>query len=99
MKKSVFKIGDRVEATVNHPSGNSYIMSGDLGTVVKANPYDAGVEWDKSVGGHDCCCGCKQGHGWFVRIDEIVVVDDIINDDIEVDGSDLLVLFGGVCHV
>lgn len=68
-----FKVGDRVEAIVDHPSRSAYIYAGDSGTVREVyDSIDAGVEWDnKFPDGHSCSGHCKEGYGWYVRQREI----------------------------
>jgi hypothetical protein len=67
-------VGDRVQLTVNHPDGNSSLVSGDQGTVVclfqPSEGYTALVMWDKANIGHNgfgtCANKTSQGRGWAV---------------------------------
>lgn len=64
MKERKFKVGDRVKVKKNTVTINKRTV-GKCGTVKKilTDNYCA-VEFDKFVGGHDCCGFAKEGHGW-----------------------------------
>jgi N-acetylmuramoyl-L-alanine amidase len=76
---SSFSMGDRVEATVNNPDGNSAIFMGNRGTVVcifaPSEYYNVLVDWDNNVGGHSGFGSCgnraRLGHGWAVFNNQI----------------------------
>lgn len=91
----IFKIGDRVEALVDHICGNSILMRGDTGTVVRINPNDVGVQWDKAINGHSCCGSCIYGYGWFVGPNDIDIIKTIEGVDIEIEDMELLGVLGG----
>lgn len=59
-----FKVGDRVKVNKNTVTINRRTV-GECGTVKKllTDNYCA-VEFDKFVGGHDCCGLVKDGYGW-----------------------------------
>lgn len=59
-----FKVGDRVKVNKNTVTINRRTV-GECGTVKKllTDNYCA-VEFDKFVGGHDCCGLAKDGYGW-----------------------------------
>ena len=72
--------GDRVEATVNSPSGAAGISAGDRGTVVCGNTSSPPllISWDGWSQGHDGngACDCPiysvpNSSGWFVDCDEV----------------------------
>lgn len=91
----IFKIGDRVEALVDHICGNRILMCGDTGTVVRINPNDVGVQWDKVINGHSCWGSCIHGYGWFVSPNDIDIIKTIENVDIEIEDMELLGVLGG----
>lgn len=59
-----FKVGDRVKVNKNTVTINRRTV-GECGTVKKllTDNY-CSVEFDKFVGGHDCCGLAKDGYGW-----------------------------------
>lgn len=99
-----FQVGDRVEAIVDHIADNETLLKGDTGTIVRV--WEGGntvsVCWDFPIkSGHDCGGYCGRGYGWNVHTRGIKKSskESLVGGDIEVDTSDLLALFGGVCHV
>lgn len=64
MEKHKLKVGDRVKVKKNTISINRRTV-GECGTVKKllTDNY-CSVEFDKFVGGHDCCGLAKDGYGW-----------------------------------
>lgn len=66
-----FKNGDRVEATCDKCSENSYLRIGDTGTVCQIYYNSIGVEWDRMIDGHNCNGSCLRGYGWYVKDFEI----------------------------
>lgn len=64
MEKRKFRVGDRVKVNKNAVTINRRTV-GECGTVKKllTDNYCA-VEFDKFVGGHDCCGLAKDGYGW-----------------------------------
>lgn len=86
-----FNIGDRVEAVRDCPSLNQNITSGMTGTVCRAgNKYSVGVCWDDYVKGHDCDGLCEMGHGWYIRIDYIKLIQE---SDFDFDAASIDKLF------
>lgn len=82
-----FQLGDRVEAIVDHPSRNNYIGIGDAGTVCDLPPLvnRVGVKWDNAFpNGHVCSGHCKDGYGWYVGVEEVMLHDEM-QDDIDED--------------
>lgn len=72
-----FKVGDRVRALIE--VGNEPLaVKGAVGTIVTIDndnrPY--GVEFDSDIKGHDLQGDCIDGHGWWLRTDEIELVED-----------------------
>lgn len=68
-----FQIGDRVRCT-NKYDGNRSIV-GKKGTVCcLLDDKMVGVEFDKPINvGHNCHRRCKDGHGWFIPVDFLVL--------------------------
>lgn len=68
------EVGMRVRCLKDKASESTGLRVGDTGIVraVGGNP-DIGVEWDRNIGGHNgnLRFKCAQGHGWFVRKNEI----------------------------
>ena len=91
----IFKIGDRVEALVDHICGNRILMRGDTGTVVRINSNDVGVQWYKAINGHSCCVSCIYGYEWFVSSNDIDIIKTIESVDIEIEDMELLGVLGG----
>jgi hypothetical protein len=69
-----FKVGDRVKVKKNTVILNIRTV-GECGTVKKllTDNY-CSVEFDKFVGGHDCCGLAKDGHGWNCAEDALDLV-------------------------
>ena len=69
-----FKVGDRVKVNKNTVTINRRTV-GECGTVKKllTDNY-CSVEFDKFVGGHDCCGLAKDGYGWNCVEDELDLV-------------------------
>lgn len=83
---SEFKIGDRVESTVNFPAFNDCIVIGDTGTVCHFDYDRVGVSWDKVITtGHTCKGNCELGHGWYVRSTYIKICEEEDIKDIDDD--------------
>jgi len=106
---ATYSVGDRVEATVDNPSGAPGILAGHLGTVVcgvsdLALPMF--IEWDAWGDGNDndqfCDCGdgssSGSNSGWWVLCEEIAPIAESCAADLDADGSvgvtDLLELIG-----
>lgn len=64
MEKRKFRVGDRVKVKKNTVTINKRTV-GECGTVKEllTDNY-CSVEFDKFVGGHDCCGLAKDGYGW-----------------------------------
>lgn len=95
--KRLFKVGDRVSLTIDHPDGNKDLMNGDTGTVVDYDPSDdpeiIGIEFDrKIIRGHSCCDHCADGYGWYVITTEICLVAEEEYDMIAVSDEELAAL-------
>ena len=76
----MFKTGDKVIATIDYPSSNSIIRKGDTGVILMYDEFDelqAGVRWDKSVGGHSLDGLCESGHGWWVNENHIQIYEEM----------------------
>lgn len=79
-----YDTGDRIVALVDHPSGQSDVYAGDLGTVISG--WSGGgilvVSFDGLTSGHygqvaDCPpVNLDNPSGWFVECDEIELVPD-----------------------
>ena len=82
-----FRIGDRVEAIVDHPDGNVDLFIGDTGTIChRLSPGRVGVEWDKAIcRGHSCDGFCEYGYGWYVDSTTLKLHKD--DSDIDIDDS------------
>ena len=81
MDNAIFCVGDLVESIVDHPDGNSDIVIGSVGTICtlieELGTQYAGVFWNVPINcGHDCHHTCSDGYGWFMRLNEIQLVDD-----------------------
>lgn len=88
-----FTIGDRVEAVRDHLSLNQNITSGMTGTVCRAGrQYSVGVCWDEYVEGHDCDGFCEMGHGWYVKCEDIELIQES-NFDLDITSIDKLFEF------
>lgn len=69
-----FNIGDRVESIRDL---NQNITRGMTGTVCRAGRrYSVGVCWDEYVVGHDCDGCCEMGHGWYVKCEDIELIQE-----------------------
>ena len=98
-----FHKGDRVEAVLDHPSGNELIMCGWIGTVVTDNGQTywppIGVRWDDAAPGndhlHDCDGACEDGYGWYVHENEIRVLSELISEDFDITNDDIFAMIGG----
>lgn len=64
-----FKVGDRVRCVSKYDCD----PVGKVGTVkvVEDAVSSIGVEFDDNVDGHTCGESCKDGHGWWLRSDEL----------------------------
>ena len=99
----MLKVGDRVEAIVDHIERNGVLLKGDTGTVCVLHGGDGshgvGIEWDKACGGHDCGGHCEHGYGWNVNKRDIRLIQSVETHDVEVDNSDLFTMLaiGGAC--
>ena len=76
---SKFKVGDRVR--VNEKGKDNWDIleekGVDFATVIHVRDNGhIGVEFDKHFGGHDCSGKCKDGHGWWLRSEELELVKD-----------------------
>lgn len=71
-----FKVGDRIQAAIDYPGGNSLILRGDYGTVLTNVNGRLRVRWDKYVHGHACGGRCENGHGWNVSASEMMLSDE-----------------------
>lgn len=97
------KVGDRVEAIVDHIERNSVLLKGDTGTVCKlygsGGSYGVGIEWDRPCGGHGCDGHCEYGYGWNVNKKDIRLIQSVETHDVKVDNSDLFTMLaiGGAC--
>ena len=82
-----FRVGDRVAVTVDRPDGNPNIHAGSQGTVCQVTMEpgrvkSVGVAFDHKVDGHWCSNNCKLGYGWYMRPNQVILVQD---DESEVD--------------
>lgn len=92
-----FNVGDRVVSVVDSPEDNHRICVGSTGTVCRVGTGRIGIGWDEYVGGHDCQGYCTDGHGWWVDIGDIELVDDSSDEPFEFDENEFNELvFGGV---
>lgn len=92
-----FKLGDRVIVTRRHPQGNETLCPGDMGTVCNISSssiHPIGVQWDRSVSGHNCDKCCTTGYGWYVHPTDIALQDDSV--EWEPMSMDALAEFAGV---
>ena len=81
MDNATFRLGDLVESIVDHPDGNPDIVIGSVGTICalveELGTQYAGVSWDVPINyGHSCHHTCSDRYGWFMRLNEIQLVDD-----------------------
>lgn len=87
-----FKVGDRV-AYVNpvaKETRSSYITEGCVGTVRDTTSFHGtiGVEWDDDIEGHSFISGCREGHCWFVNVEDVSKIDrDLLTFKIVTDGK------------
>lgn len=74
-----FYVGDRVKSLVDE-SRRGGISSEDVGTVVGYYGHSQGivcVEWDRRLKyGHTCEGKARDFHGWNVREDAILLIDE-----------------------
>jgi hypothetical protein len=96
----MLKVGDRVEAIVDHIESNDVLLKGDTGTVCILHGGDGshgvGVEWDRACRGHDCGGYFDHGYGWNVNKRDIRLIDEAFCiQDIEVESEDLFAMIGG----
>lgn len=96
----MLKVGDRVEAIVDHIESNDVLLKGDTGTVCILHggdgSYRVGIEWDRACRGHDCGGHCDHGYGWNVNKRDIRLIDKAFcTQDIEVESEDLFAMIGG----
>ena len=106
----MFEVGDRVEFVSGRIiDGNKYLVNGARGTVVHLYPdggNNIGVEWDEgrneltpdpdhSTFFHSCNGHCSNGtHGWYVGIDDIVLVEEFdFDQEIQIESEDIFTLF------
>lgn len=92
MKEKMFEIGDRVQCIVDHLDGKKSFPIGSTGTVVQLFHRFVGVEWDEYIGGHTCGERAIKGHGWYVRYNQIELIEDEPEPDITDD--DFMALLG-----
>lgn len=86
---SAFHVGDIVEAAVDYPEYNDFILTGDIGTICcfeHGSRGRIGVSWEKEFdGGHNCNGNCENGHGWYVPSDTIRLHEEDSDIDINED--------------
>lgn len=77
-----FKVGDRVECTMDYPDGNSAICVGATGTIVaigdRWDNLNIGVCWDEDVHGSTLGGCCEAKHGWWVSESDIILMSDAV---------------------
>ena len=88
MKKHMFKVGDRVVATKDHPEKNPLIYLGMSGTIVHIHLSEPaiGVEWDNVTPGpefHSCSGHIKERRGWYVNVGDVDFECEEINAPVE----------------
>lgn len=74
-----WKEGVRVYCEDAHDERNTNQLKG---TIVHINKYfkgrshdDIGIEFDQYMNGHDCNGHAKEGHGWYVPLSKLKIID------------------------
>lgn len=79
-----FKLGDRIIVTKSsNVRSVKYDLIGKCGKIVDISGYDGyyGIEFDDDIYGHSCNGKCKNSHGWFLPMNNVIL--DIINNYID----------------
>ncbi|CAB4158839.1 hypothetical protein UFOVP706_34 [uncultured Caudovirales phage] len=73
-----FKVGDRVRATTYI---ESRIPEGSEGVVCDTDTGEGtvGVEWEKFDRGHSCCGNCRDGRGWYTKVNHLQLVIPVLS--------------------
>lgn len=79
-----FKVGDRVRCIRN--DGLKELV-GKVGTVVEAGRAIIGIDFDESIGGHGLDGKARGGHGWWLALSSIELVDSNVNVIITIKGK------------
>ena len=85
---STFQIGDRVRCFKEWLDSNMVLgMEGRVVTVPGDETQNGyGVDWDDLTTHHNCAGYARDGHGWYVRVQALELVEPEVIPNLEIGG-------------